>query len=182
MKNASKQVQTCLCLVQWFLRWSGVFSSTIFCPLDFNWKHVIKSEDVSVLAVKCEAIKQNETYVGNIDFEIWPKIVWNSFYILLFSAWQSCAYLWNNKSILMGFSAKQSYHECFHKRITKPKFDTARHKTHFAWSHHKFTSSIHKLYVKFVHREYYDLWKIQNWVKRLRYYICHSHLYLKQRE
>ena len=56
----------------------------------------------------CEVIKRNESYVGNIDFEIHPNIGQNSFCILLFSAGQKFLYLWNQKSDLMRFAAKPS--------------------------------------------------------------------------
>ena len=84
----------------------------------------------------CEAIKRNESYVGNFDFEIHPIVVWNSLCILLFSATQNCLYLWNHKSDFDEIFSKRKLSECFQKLTTKQKFDSARHKTQFAWSHH----------------------------------------------
>ncbi len=86
----------------------------------------------------CEVIKRNESYVGNIDFEIQPIIVWNSFCILLFSAGQNILYLWNCKSDSDGVFSKTKPSESFNKWNTNLKFDGARHKTHFAWSHHMY--------------------------------------------
>ncbi len=63
----------------------------------------------------CVVIKRNESYVGNIDFEIHPIIVWNSFCILLFSATHNCLYLWNRKSDFDKVFGKTKLSECFHK-------------------------------------------------------------------
>ncbi len=63
----------------------------------------------------CEVIKRNEFYVGNIDFEIQPIIVRNSFCILLFSATQNCLYLWNHKPDFDEVFGETKLSECFHK-------------------------------------------------------------------
>ncbi len=62
--------------------------------------------------------------------------------ILLFSAEQNCVYLWKNyKSDSDGVFSKTKLLECFHKWITKLKFDSAWHKTHLAWLHHIYALS-----------------------------------------
>ncbi len=46
-----------------------------------------------------EVIKRNESYVGNIDFEMYNQLKYEiPLYILLFSAGQNCVYFWNYKS------------------------------------------------------------------------------------
>ena len=64
---------------------------------------------------KCEVIKQNESYVKNIDFQIHQFIVWNSFCILLFSAGQNVLYLWNRKSDFNEIFRKAKLSQCFKK-------------------------------------------------------------------
>ena len=101
----------------------------------------------------CEVIKQNESYVGNIDFEIHPTIVWNSFCILLFSAGQNCLYLLNRKSDFDKVFSKTKL--SITKLTTNLKFDSAQHKTRFAWSHHIFQKSNHTTCMLCPHSIYY---------------------------
>ncbi len=63
----------------------------------------------------CEVITWNESYIVNIDFEIYPIIVWNSFCILLVSGAQNCLYLWNHKSNFDEIFCKTKLSGCFTK-------------------------------------------------------------------
>ena len=47
------------------------------------------------LEVICDVIKQNQSELGNIDFEIEPNKAENVFCFLLFLASVNCSYLWN---------------------------------------------------------------------------------------
>ena len=88
---------------------------------------------------------------GNIDFEIHPIIVWNSFCILLFLAGENCLYLLNRKSDFDEVFSKTKLSGCFTKYTTNLKFDSAWHETHFAWQHHIFFNPriVHRLFACF---------------------------------
>ena len=61
----------------------------------------------------CEVIKRNESYVENIDFEIYPIMIYSLIYANPFVSYcfqlGTIAYIFGTKRpILIGFSAKQS--------------------------------------------------------------------------
>ena len=56
----------------------------------------------------CDAIKQNESELANIDFKIWPNKADNFFVFYNFCNYSKCYFSRTNCPIFMGFSPNQS--------------------------------------------------------------------------
>ena len=54
----------------------------------------------------CDVIKQNQSQVGNIDFQIEPNKAENVFCFLLFLGSFICSYLWNQLTYFNGVFCK----------------------------------------------------------------------------
>ena len=94
------QIKVCDQIIAKFVHfgWRGDYSTLSLSNM--NVKNTAGDTRRSIYCVNASVglIKRNESYVGNIDFEIHPIVVWNSFCILLFSATQNFLYRWNRMS------------------------------------------------------------------------------------